>query len=496
MTERTKNLTRRHFLKGSLGAGLGAFALHCSTISKPRKKPRRSGLTNILWIMTDDQRPDSLGCYGTPWAHTPNIDRLARRGVLFRQAVCQGPVCMPSRTSMLTGLYCHQLGLLENVPGKKIPRAKPLTERFRDDGYLLVNIGKLDFAGTNPFVVDKRPATYGGPAATPFGLRPPFKGKEKDYGVLKIPTPLGVIIGGTYPLDQSRTEPALTVDAALRLLKKGISEPFFLRVSIIAPHTPVLPPKPYDTLIAPASVKLPVPSAGQLAGRSEYEKRVLGPFQSSLGLTAEQLAKARAQYYGYVAFVDAQVGRLLAALDEHGLARDTIVVFSSDQGIELGEHGIFMKRNFYSETVRSPFIFSWPGQLPEGKEIETPVALFDLLPTLMDLVGIRPPDGIEGRSLVPLIEGRRPRRWREAVFSEIDYSISQWKQLRPGGGWRVMVQTERWKMCCFVGRSDKDGELYDLARDPGERRNLYHDRGYRPTIARLEKILDDWKRGA
>jgi len=446
-------------------------------------------LPNILWIMTDDQRPDSLGCYGTPRARTPNIDRLAEQGVVFEHAIAQCPVCLPSRTSMLTGKYCHKVGILENVQGRVPGSVRPLTSPFVEKGYQVVNIGKLHFAGKAPFPVSKPSPGYGGPAATPFALREGYD--PKKYSVINLPTPVNVIIAGTYPLPEEQTEAALCVQQAIDFLRSDAKEPFLLRVSIIAPHVPVLPPRPYDILIDPSSISLPLPSEEELLSKPRYEREVLRPFQGNSTLTMQQIETARAHYYGLVAMVDNQVGKLLAALKDKGVMSNTIVAFTSDQGVQLGEHGIFKKRNFYEQTVKVPLILSWPGHLPERNKIASPVEMVDFLPTLVELAGLRFKGEIDGKSFLKLARDE-VKTHRDATFSEIDYRVSQWPPLREGGGRRAMVRTERWKMCCFVSQPEADGDLYDLERDPGETKNLFSDGRHSEVISTLTRLLNAW----
>jgi len=486
--KRKGGISRRQFFceTGGLGIALAGKLgpLGASPAIRTGKK-----LPNVLWIMTDDQRPDSLGCYGAGWARTPNIDRIAERGVLFEHAVAQCPVCMPSRTSILTGKYCHTLGILENVRRRVPESVRPLTAPFIERGYQTVNIGKLHYAGKRPFSIARPSPGYGGRAATPFALKAGYD--PKKYGVVNLPTPLNVIIAGRYPLPEEKTEPAMCVEKAIDFLQSEAKEPFLLKVSIIAPHTPVLPPRPYDTLIDPSSVRLPLPSKEELEGKSRYEREVLREFQGNSTLTPEQIATARAHYYGFVAMVDHHIGRLLAAVKKRGLMSNTIVAFASDQGVELGEHGIFMKRNFYEQTVKTPLILSWPGRLPEGKRVASPVEMVDFLPTLLELAGLSFEGETAGKSLAKLAQGQR-KAFREATFSEIDYGVSQWPSLRDGGGRRVMVRTQRWKMCCFVNQANRDGDLYDLKADPGETKNLFLDKNYSPVISKLSRLLSEW----
>ncbi len=481
--ETNKYVTRREFLQKSTVVGASFILSENSKIM--RNSP------NILWIMTDDQRVDSLHCYGSSWAKSPNVDALAVSGVLFRNAISQSPVCAPSRTSMLSGKYCRSVGLMANR-GKVKEGTYPLTRKFSENGYQLTNIGKLGSSMPGYKIFDNTIDSpgYGGPAASPFELINEFKGKEKEFGVIKLPD--FVIISGTYPLPEERTEHAITTTNAIDFIENRLREPFFLRVSMISPHTPVMPPKPYDTMFDPDEIPLPLPTEEELKSKPEFERIKLMQFSGSAGrITNKEVKKAWASYYGLTASVDHQVGRLLEVMKKNNLIDNTIVIFTSDQGVQMGEHGIFMKRNFYEQTVLSPLILSWPGHIPDGKVIDTQVELVDLLPTLLELVNIPQEKGIHGKSLLPLITGKT-YKLREETFSEIDHSSSQYPFLTEGTGRRVMIRTEEWKLIYFVDKTNPDGALYNLQEDPGEVKNLYYSPKYKEIIKKLEAIVTDW----
>jgi arylsulfatase A-like enzyme len=194
-----------------------------------------------------------------------------------------------------------------------------------------------------------------------------------------------------------------------------------------------------------------------------------------------------------VSLVDAQVGRLVECLNKAGLLNNTIIAINSDQGFQLGEHGLWKKRVFYEQNVCVPFIMSCPGLLPPGKVIDEPVEMIDFLPTLMELSGIEVPGSIRGRSLIPLIRGETSE-WRPACFSEIDHSYSMYEELRGGTGRRVMVRTKEWKLTYFMDErvADKDGALYNLKKDKDEKENLYNKPQYKDIIRELEGLAEKW----
>jgi len=482
-----RRTTRRRFLITAAQTG-GPLALAGMARARAGTASRRP--PNILWIMTDDHRPDSLGLSGPAGPKTPHIDRIARRGVHFRHAFSQGPICTPSRSSIITGRYCHAIGVTSN--GNRLgPDAPFLTRPLQEAGYQLVNVGKK-LPAPKIFDVHVRPPGYGGPGATPYELKPEFADREKELGVLHLKEEFPIIIAGRYPLPADQTEPAITVTNAIRQIEGGLKPPWMLRVSTIAPHTPILAPEPFDAMYDPAEVPFQAPTDDELAAKPRYERETLQKCQGSLHLSEEAIRRSRACYHGLVSHVDDQIGRLLAAMDERRLLDDTLVVVTSDQGVCLGEHGLFMKRNFYEQSAGGILIVSWPGRLPEGKTIDDPVELVDVMPTMLDAAGVRPPSTAQGRSLLPLIAGREPGR--DAAFCEIDFTEPQFDRYYLPNSRRVMVRTQEWKASYFVDRSGdaRDGDLYHLADDPDELHNLWGDKTYADVVARLEARVEQW----
>jgi arylsulfatase A-like enzyme len=292
------------------------------------------------------------------------------------------------------------------------------------------------------------------------------------------------------------TRPARVTDAALKTLT-GLCEskkPFFLRVSYHAPHIPIQVPAEF--LPDPESIRLPYPSDEELASKPYFERHALAQYSGTTHMTREELQVARATYYGMVSLVDFQVGRILRYLEAQGQLDNTLIAVNGDHGLQLGEHGLHKKRNFYEQTVSVPFLLTWPQALPQGKVIREPIEFLDFLPTLLDLVGQPVPAGISGRSLLPLIRGE-VKEWRKAVFCEIDNAGSYYTALRVHSGRRIMVRTKEWKMIYFrdTRARAKDGALYHLSKDPGETKNLYDDPRFESVRLELERHVDAWDRG-
>ncbi len=478
-------MKRRTFLKMSVVVGL------MPRIEAQGLGAANAGRPNILWIMMDDSRPDALGCYGAPWANTPNMDRLADEGVRFETAVVQCPICIPSRTSMKTSHYCHEFGLMSmgDPPAVTPPYGQPRPERFdnlltawTDAGMQPVNVGKR-----HAFVKDW--SSKGDPR--------PRKAKRTDEKGKKYPevnlTTHNWRIGGTIDTHPDDTRPAMIVERTLEVLGDLAEKdrPFFLRVSFHAPHVPIRVPPSF--MIDPESINLPFPSRKELESKPRFEREQLQIYAGTLDLSKESIGIARGTYYGMVSLVDHYVGDILDALDSKGLAEKTVVALNTDHGLQLGEHGLHKKRNFYDETIRSPLLMRFPGRLPAGKVVSEQVEMVDFVPTLMDLSGLDVPEGIVGKSLAPLMRGETDAG-REAVFSEIDQSGSMYDELRHDSGRRVMVRTRKWKLIYFKDPrvTDKDGALYDLESDPAERFNLYNMPEHKDTIAGFEALVDKW----
>lgn len=493
-------MKRRDFLKtGIAGAGAlaGAAGMNCGTA--PVRQP------NVLWFILDDGRADNLGCYGRPWVNTPNFDRIARSGVMFRNAIVQNPVCVPSRSSMLSGEYGHTIGMMAMGKEAEIPPPywkstdgdRPnLLEAWTQAGITPENVGKRH--GYDTYFNsrgDIRPHfdVYGAPR-TDFAKARMAEFPDRVYPEAVTRTH-GWAIGGRVPFAPEETTTWELGTNAVNTLNElaGAGQPFFLRVSFHDPHVPCSVPD--DFYVDPATIDLPLPTAAELASKPRFERENLRVYAGA-DLTREQIGIARGTYYGMINLVDVQIGRILAALDAAGLTDDTIIAVNSDQGFQLGEHGLWKKRVFYDDNVRVPLLMSCPRVLPRNKIIDSQVELIDFMPTVMELSGYTPPSTIAGRSLMPLIRGD-VGAWKEATFCEMDHSQSMYEELRHTGR-RVMVRTEEWKLVAFMDErvADPDGALYNLADDPGETVNLYNDRRYSDIIARLEETALDWARKA
>jgi len=450
---------------------------------------------NILWITTDDQRIDALGCYGSRWGLSPHLDALASRGVRVEQCIVQSVNCNPSRAALWTGLYPSKMGRYPYVYNvhPRPAQAVPLIRGMRQSGYQMAHFGKLDYPRLSfEFDISKRMPAPGG-AIDAFGSG------IKDESFLRVPA-TGILVGGINPKSYKQTLTGLLANRAERFLEKEAKPPFFMRVSFNVPHTPWIPHKKYYGAVDRSKIRLSYPTQDELATKPQREVRHIRPMYGFDGLDREQLDYARGCYYDLCVELDAGIGRILDALQRHEFGGNTIVVLTSDHGTTLGEHGVGTKRTFYESVVRSPMIWAWPGHLPAGTTLTDPVELFDLLPTLRDLIGMDPIDGIQARSIAPQLLGRS-RNPNRAVFTEFDTSLSPiggpWvpKEARwhPKHDRRIMVRHGGWKLECNYGPSDygEDGALYDLEQDPKELVNLFDDAGHQQQVQRLQKLVRD-----
>ncbi len=472
---------------GSFDAALVLIllAIGCSNPERPTPRPEPASGPNVLWIITDEQRTDSLGIYGSPWAHTPNLDRLGREGVVFRNAVTPAPVCVPARAAMLTGLYPSRLDLWFNVPEKRFRDLRYLTEPFHEAGYQSASFGKHHYGSRNkPF------QTIGGPwlskAVSYYAYADPHD--AKDFDVVQFPpNPYPWILGGRFPAPASEKGEAIVVGKAKDWLEGRDPEaPFLLRVSFNAPHTPVVPPAPHDSIIDKDMLRYPPEVEDRPAGESEWIAELVRPSCDASPLSREQIEKARRYYYGEVSFVDSLVGELLDWMRPRGLLDNTIVVFVSDHGTHIGDFSLVQKQTFYEPSVKVPFLFWYPPGIASGAVLDTPVETRALMPTLLELAGLEVPSAIAEETVslaAALREGSEPEAG--AVFSEFNMGSFD---LRPDDR-LVMVIEGSWKLSLVFSPEMGDGALYNLADDPYERNNRYNDPAGAPARERLTGLI-------
>ncbi|QDS93390.1 Choline-sulfatase [Roseimaritima multifibrata] len=434
---------------------------------------------NVLFLISDDLNT-SLGCYGDPLVKTPNIDRLAARGVRFEQSYCQYPLCGPSRNSMLTGLYPNSTGIHANQQlfRQTIPSHHSLSQAFRLEGYFAARVGKLYH-----YNVPKSVGTNGhdDPGSWELELNPAGCDRlieEPDIFSLRKNSFGGTLSWYASPRpDAEHTDGMLADDAkwVLERCAKRKDRPFFLAVGFYRPHTPYVAPKPYFDGYDLAQMPI---TQNVDTDVKDLPQAALGSHKKDHELLTDSLRREAIQaYYASTSFMDAQVGKVLDSLEELGLADNTIVVFTSDHGYHLGEHGLWQKMSLFEQSARVPMIIAAPG-IEGGKVSKSPVGLVDLYPTLTELCDVKAPDNLQGQSLVGLMENPlgEGRGW---ALSQVQRNQNK----RRFFGYSL--RTPDWRYTRWD--DGKDGaELYDHRNDPLEITNLAH----LPAHSDQRQILD------
>jgi len=427
---------------------------------------------NVLFIAVDDLNT-SLGCYGDPQVKSPNIDRLAARGVRFDRAYCQFPLCSPSRVSLLTGLRPQTTRIFELKTDFRtiLPDAVTLPQCFRHGGYFAARVGKLFHYGVPGGI-----GTSGldDPGSWQQVVNPRGRDKDDEHLVINYTPKRGLGSAMSFlkaeGTDEEQTD-GIGATEAIKLLEAHRDEPFFLGVGFYRPHTPYVAPKKYFDLYPLNQIKIAANPADDQDDIPELAEQVR---PLNYGLSDSQLCECKQAYFASISFMDAQVGRLLDALDRLKLADRTIVVLWGDHGYLLGEHGQWMKQSLFEESARVPLIVAAPGQKGNGQGCERTVETIDIYPTLADLCGLSAPSNLAGTSLRPLLENPRAP-WDRPAYSEV---------ARGGRS----VRTERWRYTEWNG--GRDGvELYDHTADPREFKNLAKDPAQAKTVAELRGLL-------
>ncbi len=450
------------------------FVLLVASIVSSQSYAEDAAKLNVLFIAVDDLN-NSLGTYGHKLVKSPNIDRLARKGVRFDRAYCQFPLCNPSRASFLTGRRPDTMGVLENSTHfrKALPDVATLPQVFSNNGYFAARVGKLFHYG-----VPNQIGTPGfdDPPSWQLALFP--RGAERDEVQRVVNYSGGTNIGGALTWYQSDAPDEQQTDGrvateAIRLLEERKDKPFFLAVGFYQPHVPCVtnqkwldlyPMNKIDLPREPQNVRDGVPSAAFTVNPPNY------------GASEQDLKTFTRAYYASISYMDSQVGRLLDALDRLGLAKNTIVVLFGDHGWSLGEHGQWQKMSLFEESARVPMVIYAPGAKGNGRSCGRTAQLLDLYPTLADLCGM-PQSGAEGNSLKPLLENPRAK-WIHAAYTQVSRGPMMGRSVR----------TERYRYTEWdEGR--KGVELYDHDKDPKERRNLGEDPAHTHTVAKLRRLL-------
>ncbi len=479
-----------------------SLLLVCITAPAAEKKKY-----NVLHIISDDLCTH-LACYGDPVVKSPNIDRLAARGVLFQHAYCQFPLCNPSRASFMTGLRPDTTKVYENATQfrKNVPDAVSMPQSFQKAGYNVARVGKIYHYGVP---ADIGTSGLDDPASWDKFVNP--KGRDiDDLNTIelltqdkdgKVTTRKAKTLGETGATlswlaaegtdeDQTDGKGALS---AIQLLEENAKsdKPFYLAVGFYRPHTPYVAPKRYFAMYPPNEVKVPQVPANikelfPAAALASYR-----PAELAMGDDLKRLAIQA--YHGSTTFMDAQVGKLLDALDRLKLTDNTIIVFQSDHGYHLGEKNLWQKMTLFEEATHVPLIIAVPGHKNNGRTCLKIVELVDLHKTLTDLCGIAADTKTEGRSLRPLLEDTEAK-WNYPAYTQItrgklynEKDDSKGNKGKKGIMGRT-IRTDRWRYTEWdEGRSGV--ELYDHGNDPGEYKNLASDPQHAATVGELKTLL-------
>ncbi len=464
---------------------------------------------NIVVIMTDQQRWDTLGAYGNTHIRTPNLDRLAGEGALFEKAFVPTPLCTPSRASFFTGQYPSRHGLRANETFPLPENAPNLLPAFRQAGYATWLVGKDHVFGKQAQErLFDRVVEYG--HAGRVGKDEEIDPKERALRDLRKSAMRQKFVPHE-PSDARDAPTARITDAAIELVQGAGEKPFFLWLSYPDPHPPFVVAESYACLYKDQPLPDPVTRPGEL-DEKPVRQRVARRLMGMSDYAPEDLRRIREIYYGMITFIDDEIGRFARTLDDAGLTESTVILFLSDHGDYLGDHDMIRKSvALYDCLVRIPMFLRWPAHIPPARIKDTMAESIDLAPTLLELAGLPVPDAMEGKSLVPPLSGRSQAHKDRvfalygvegAPFTEQDvervdfpamfahpYGWGNWVSPLVMRGRMAMVRTLEWKLVVYKGG---EGELYDLVHDPDELRNLYTDPACSAIRTELTHALLEW----
>jgi len=492
-----RGISRRDFLKTG---PLLLAAWNCRKFSRKERRP------NMLFIMSDDHSANAIGCYASHLAgfvDTPNLDRPAREGARLQNCFCTNSICAPSRASILTGQYSHRNGVT-TLQGSLSPDYPNVAKEFQKNDYQTALFGKWhlknDPAGFNDWRILNNQGRY---------YDPELKGAGTGYIVYR-----------------GYSEDVITNLCLEWLESRDIHKPFMLMCHFKAPHDRWLHADRFDAFYRGK----PVPEPSNLYDDYSHRFSRAGLVWNTLErmvpdgyfpfLKPEDLAgldrdgirhvvyqSFLPQYLRCAQAIDDNVGRLLNFLDRSGLTEDTIVIYTSDQGVFLGEHGYFDKRLMYEESIRMPFLVRWPGEIPPGTICDALAENVDFAPFLLDCAGIETPSYMQGRSFLPILRGRTPRDWRQEVYYRYWMHMSHFAIPAHYG-----IRTKRYKLIYYYGEplgqpgtefirsgikgfpTEPEWELFDLEKDPREMHNRASDPEYATVFAALKQRLIEKKK--
>jgi len=453
---------------------------------------------NILFLMVDQMRADCLGCAGHPVVKTPNLDGLAAKGVRFSRAYAQHPQCAPSRASLFTGRYPHANGSISNHTPMGDTETT-LGELFLRAGYRSIAIGKTHlFPKKIASSFSETLLTEGqqSDAADPEVLHPDYKKWIRENGYWET---LKAVYAGhsseayrssfqavPNPLPVEAYMDGWVGDRAVEMIDTLVpEEPFFLFVSFPGPHNPFDVPEPYASLYDPGNIPLPESFGEDLSVKPPQHQEYKVRGRRNIGanyekLDEESLQRVMAQYYGNISLIDDQIGKIIDALTRRGLDENTLILFTSDHGELLGDHGLLLKSTdaypmLYDVSLRVPLVIKIPELPSPDRGMNSMVELIDIAPTLLDWAGVQNTSWMQGMSLAPYLWRKDAIIERNTVFAE--------------SGSVKMIRNSRYKLVYYPGQDY--GELYDLEADQNEIKNLYSDNKYKELRNSMIRILLD-----
>jgi arylsulfatase A-like enzyme len=482
---------------------------------------------NILLIIVDQWRGDTLGFLGHPCIRTPNIDRLASEGVCFTQHYAQSSPCGPSRASLLTGQYLmnHRV-VTNNTPTSR--HLKTLPWFMRESGYEPALIGYTTTV-PDPRVTDANdPRFRTNTIAEGWNIVRDFEGKREHY--LAYLSGLGYAIPETYeaifrpapgsdeslrlapsPVRAEHSETAWSIEGALDYIRIRKDQPWFMHLGTFRPHPPFMAPAPYHEMYDPRQVPRPVqadtldseknahPLTHLLLDTIKARSGVHYMEGLAAGLTVEDWCKMRAAYYGLCSEVDHHLGRVFRLLRDSGQDERTLIILTSDHGEQLGDHHLVNKRGYFPQSYHIPCIVRDPrpaADAARGRKISAFTENIDVLPTILDWLGREPSHQFDGRSLMPFVHGGEPLNWRREAHWEYDFRdmagglAAQRLAINPDSTSLAVVRDESF---AYVHFAELPPLLFDLARDPHWMRNVAEDPAYAPASLRYARLMLDWR---
>ena len=497
-----RTVARRDFIKLATMATLGANITGCS---------RRARKPNLLFLWTDEQRADTMQAYGNPKIHAPNLNKLASESVVFQNAYVSQPVCTPSRSTVMTGLWPHTNGCTENnIP---LPENIPCLPEISDDpDYRTGYFGKWHL-GDEIFAqhgFEEWKSIEDGYAR----FYRSYRDRDQKSSYWHFLNELGYqpdTSNGTYsrgfaarrPLEHCK--PKFLEQCALAFLQRYRNEPFMLYINFLEPHMPFF--GPLDNEHQPDAIDLPENFNAPLDPNEPVRYQLLREKFRQQGFEGHDLTtesgwrQLTAQYWGLVTQVDLSVGAILNALEELGLAENTIVVYTSDHGDMMGSHRLLAKTVMYEEAVKVPWLMRIPQLGRHQKLIPNAVSHIDLVPTLLDLMGVRSSQPFPGKSLKRLMKGETVKNdpvfieWNPAMkYGKIPHTIPTVPEEKVEkihrAHFRTVISPDGWKLSL----SDLDnGQLFNLKQDPFEATNLYYQKDHQAIISQLTKAIHTWQ---